>query len=361
MYTGKGLHPIDAKAGALMEAIERQTALNARLPLVEGSFLELGREHAVLNPQSVMERVRDDYSEERTYSWVAGHDLISQEAILVPAKLAGYLWRDVPHPSCFEISTSNGLAAGNCREEAICQALCELIERDSWTLSEIGAHTLPWARHQVIFPGSMVDIQDDFEFYPCVEVEDEPALDLFRAANLDVVLHDITSDLGIPTIFATVADEFLPGFPMVHSGIGAHPDARVAVRRAITEAAQSRCVDIQGVREDLMPPEVAPTDLNLHTRRVSAINRKMWFLGQSRQKRRLSDLPSAVYDTVDGDLCYLCSRLVERGLKQIIIVDFLPPNAPFAVVRVIVPGLESWAINHGRVGQRALEFWKTNA
>src|ERR1700756_2828484 len=32
VYTGKGLERIDAKVGALMEAIERQTALRAQLP-----------------------------------------------------------------------------------------------------------------------------------------------------------------------------------------------------------------------------------------------------------------------------------------------------------------------------------------
>ena len=59
--------------------------------------------------------------------------------------------------------------------------------------------------------------------------------------------------LGIPAIFAAAADEHIPGFPMAHSGLGAHPDVEVALRRALTELAQSRCVDIQGVREDLLP------------------------------------------------------------------------------------------------------------
>src|ERR1700751_2086800 len=38
VYNGKGRRLIDAKVGALMEAIERQTALNARLPMTKGSF-----------------------------------------------------------------------------------------------------------------------------------------------------------------------------------------------------------------------------------------------------------------------------------------------------------------------------------
>jgi hypothetical protein len=30
-------------------------------------------------------------------------------------------------------------------------------------------------------------------------------------------------------------------------------------------------------------------------------------------------------------------------------------------VRVIVPGVESWALNRGRFGQRAVDFWTQHA
>ena len=38
VYNGKGLRPIDAKVGALMESIERQTALKTRLPYIEATY-----------------------------------------------------------------------------------------------------------------------------------------------------------------------------------------------------------------------------------------------------------------------------------------------------------------------------------
>src|ERR1700737_3090477 len=41
VYNGKGTRPVDAKAGALMEAVERQTALNTRLPFIEDSLLNM--------------------------------------------------------------------------------------------------------------------------------------------------------------------------------------------------------------------------------------------------------------------------------------------------------------------------------
>jgi ribosomal protein S12 methylthiotransferase accessory factor YcaO len=147
VYNGKGMRSIEAKTGALMEAIERQTALKARLPIVEGSVRELRRNHELIDPRDLREVLSPDYSETRTYAWVTGRDHCSGREVLVPAKYAGYLWMDIPHPSCHAYCSSNGIAAGNVREEAICQGLCELIERDAWTLAEIGAHVLPRVSH----------------------------------------------------------------------------------------------------------------------------------------------------------------------------------------------------------------------
>jgi len=361
VYTGKGLRPIDAKVGALMEAIERQVILKTRLPLIQGSYRQLKQDHGILDPGALTERLQPDYSETNVYSWVSAADLVSGGSVLVPAKSAGYVWSDVPHRPCFTESTSNGMASGNCREEAICHALCELIERDSWSLAELGGHCLPWAR-QALACGSFCESgPDDFEMFPSLQLNDEPLLELFHRAGLYPVLHDITSDLGIPTVFAAVPDDYLPGFPMVHCGVGTHPDARVAARRALAEAAQSRCVDIQGVREDLVPADSLPTAFNLHTRRVSAIDLQAWFLGKSTKARSLEELPSVIQDDICLDIQHMISRLVAHGLEQVIVVDFSTGDGAFAVVRVIVPGLESWAINHGRVGRRALEFWRKYA
>ena len=146
VYNGKGLRPVDAKAGALMEAIERQTALKARLPFIESTFTDLRKTAHVLDPKSLNQQLAPNYSDDRTYSWTEGLDIISGQPCYVPSRLAGFMWYDVPHPSPFLITDTNGLASGNCREEAICHALCELAERDAWTETELAAHHLPRMR-----------------------------------------------------------------------------------------------------------------------------------------------------------------------------------------------------------------------
>jgi ribosomal protein S12 methylthiotransferase accessory factor len=44
--------------------------------------------------------------------------------------------------------------------------------------------------------------------------------------------------------------------------------------------------------------------------------------------------------TVQGDIGWILQRLQAVGLEQAIVVDLAGPAQPFAVVRIIVPGLE---------------------
>jgi ribosomal protein S12 methylthiotransferase accessory factor len=357
---GKGLTAIEAKVGAVMEAIERQTACQKRLPMIEGSFQDLSRTRSVLDPRKCRSALRPDYDERQEYVWVRGEDLLGGGEILVPAQVAGFAWHDLPVGPFVRCAPSNGLSSGNVREEAICQGLCELIERDAWTMADIGGHLLPSVRARVVFPNVPYTGPDDFEIFLTMEPLDDLASCLFRKANLHPILHDITSDIGIATIIAAVVDDSIPGFPMVHCGAGTHPDSRVAVRRALTEAAQSRCVDIQGVREDIVAAGSTTGDLDLHCRRVTRIHHNSWLLGKSQRQQRLDDVPSALHDDVQEDLEYVLVKLESRGISEVIVVDFTPSEVPYSVVRVIVPELEDASISGGPVARRAVEFWREN-
>jgi ribosomal protein S12 methylthiotransferase accessory factor len=361
VYNGKGVRAIDAKAGALMEAIERQIALKARLPFVEDSFAHLRETAAVLDPRTLNYELAGDYSEQQTYSWCEALDITSGLPWYVPAKMAGYIWEDVPHPLPFATTHSNGLASGNSRAEAICHALCELAERDSWTFAELGAHLMPRARRSYALGPDAKDGPDDFEMFPCVDLGSHELLAKFWNADLFPLVRDITSEVGIPSFFATVCDESISGFPMAHCGLGAHPNAEVAVRRALLELAQSRCVDIQAVREDLMPPGTVFSHFAPHTRRIDTIQRDSWYHGKSKCLRKFEDIPSYPFPTIEEDLEFLLRQFAACGLDQILVVDFTPESSGYSVVRVIVPGSENWAIDHGRFGPRALNFWKQHA
>jgi ribosomal protein S12 methylthiotransferase accessory factor len=55
---------------------------------------------------------------------------------------------------------------------------------------------------------------------------------------------------------------------------------------------------------------------------------------------------------------FLLQRFKAGGLDEIIVIDFTPDKIGYSVVRVIVPGIENWALDHGRLGDRAVNFWK---
>lgn len=367
VYNGKGLTPVDSRVGALMEAIERQTALYAQPRLIESSYRELclGR-IAVADPRSFIHARSRAYDENGPSLWMEGYDLLSEEPVLVPAGLAGYGAKYLGNNSPYQLNGTNGLASGNCLEEAICHALCELIERDAWTLADLKSRWIPLAWRQKIFGQEVAQMgMDDPKAHPRIDFQQagEPLtglLEKFESAGLQPVVRDITSDFGIPCVAANVADDFVPGFPQVHGGMGAHPNATIAAIRALTELAQSRAVDIQGVREDLQPAGIAVHPCARKLQRIQHIEPQRWFLQHAGATRPLGELSSVENDDVGEDIRLILSRLRMRGIERAVVVDFSEPGSPFAVVRVMVPGLEFWALEQGTVGERAASFWREN-
>jgi ribosomal protein S12 methylthiotransferase accessory factor len=363
VYNGKGVRPEDAKAGALMEAIERQTALNRDLPVIEASLNDLRRGgRAAAEPGSFNHRLSGDYSDDRPYLWTEAYDLIGREPVLVPAGLAGYGPKYVAQ-SPFDVNSSNGLASGNCFEEAVCHALCELIERDAMTLAELHCRWIPLALRGATL-GAKAGAQglDSPSGYPRIDLTDAghpfpELLAAFDRAGLRPVIRETTSDLEICCAVASVADDSVPGFPLVHCGIGTHPNSRIAVIRALTELAQSRVVDIQGAREDLVAQGAPEDGVFVHTRRVDKIDRKRWLLQENGPSRPFREIPSYENEDVAEDIRLILSRLERAGLRRALVVDLGGP-AGFAVVRVMVPGLEFWWLDQGEIGSRALEFWR---
>src|ERR1051325_456433 len=135
VYSGKGPTRIHAKVSALMESIERFCSLsnNWSKKFISGTYSELSKIHNVLHPDEVVEPVEDFYSDKSSImDFVTGFDLLDEQEILVPAQLAfSRYFSNPPSVNVFPYSHTNGLASGNVMEEAICHAICEVIERDA--------------------------------------------------------------------------------------------------------------------------------------------------------------------------------------------------------------------------------------
>ncbi|MDN0195309.1 YcaO-like family protein [Streptomyces sp. S.PNR 29] len=367
VYNGKGLRPIDAKVSAVMEAVERFAAWLPRTPAAVASYAELAKGGcAVLNPADCNTRLSAHYRDDAPVSWLSGYDLVREEPVLVP--MHGTTYSDQFHePPVYSIASTNGLASGNTVEEAVTHALCELIERDSMTLAELVTTYL----EGVLRTGTSVPRQPESvtsgmrSRHPHFVMDRLPpqveaVVARFRAAGVEVRMVDITSELGVPSVWCATVETFGPTEgPQGHGGFGTHPDVTVAMIRALTECAQSRAVDIQAMREDISTPdEEVPKHLE-HVHRVNTVNASGWWWEPTDTRITAADVPSHPSEDVTEDLRLLLDRLVAGGLDRVIVVDLSPPTVPASVVRVIVPGLESWSVDHSKLGARATRLWNT--
>lgn len=323
VYNGKGATVEESRISAIMEGIERYCSEvhNRRVEL--GYFHELFGRGRVIEPKDLILPLEADQNQ--LLPWYEGFDIVNDEPILVPAHA---VFHPLPprYRPLFRTNT-NGLASGNTFEEAIFHALAEVIERDAWSLVETSRITGPKVEN-------IVD--------PLINEMQKKFVD----AQVDVTILDITSDIGIPTM-AAVADDVLLKDPMLLTvGMGSHTSARIAVMRALTEVAQSRLTQIHGAREDTT---VALLRKKIGYDRAKRLN-AYWF----KDNGTVDYSTSRSYDSDDflKDIHLMIDALNKKGLDRVIVVDLARDEIGIPVVRVVVPGLESFAMDSERRGER---------
>jgi thioglycine synthase len=364
VYSGKGPTKQHAMASALMESIERYSSLPASgsRKFVRSSYEDLARQRKALHPDKIVEPVRFEYRDNMLMDWLSGFDIENQEEIMVPASMA--LFRYSPPPPAvnpFAYFHTNGLASGNVMEEAICHALCEVIERDAMSLAELRASAIPFhilrsLTHSLTSAGfAVAPIQsdkfvDDPSVFPDVDITDvdfKPVRDLvekFQRAGISLRIKDITSDLGIPTFSASSVEWVSHDYGYLAEGHGTHPDARIALLRAITEVSQTRAANIQGARDDLRKIRYGESNTD---------DRRAWQFMASATTKKFSEIHTFFNEDILDDINLILSRLKAVGLSQAIIVDLTNPELNIPVVRAIVPGLETFKITKSVMGLRA--------
>ena len=323
VYNGKGATPIEAEVSAVMEGIERYSGEMDGREAVVGRYSEVSAGRAAIDPADLIlpERVPADI----TVPWVEGYDIVGEEEVLVPGH-AVYHPLPVTCGRLFRTNT-NGLASGNTIEEATFHALMEVVERDAWSLVEVTRNTGP--RIEGIEDGLAADL-----------------LGKFAAAGVEVTLKDITSDIGIPTVAAVADDVVLRDPTLLTIGMGSHTSASIAVLRALTEVAQSRLTQIHGAREDT---DTADVRKRIGYERTKRLNRH-WFAES--ETVRFPEMPSFDSDDFLTDIHHVVDRLGAAGLSRVVVVDLTRQEIGIPVVRVIVPGLEMYAMDQDRMGRR---------
>jgi len=327
-HAGKGLSALAARISAIMEAIERVSA--EQVPessegcLASYADLRQSASIAVVDPTDCGLPFRTAYSEKRKYSWIKGFDLIQSEPIWTPIDLA---ISPALEGMRFGPNT-NGLASGNCITEAVLHAACEIIERDAIAQNE--------------FWSAFAEESDDLPDCPRpIDPTTLPA-DVFElvrrithpSTGLSVVIYQLVSETQMPVYASMIIDPNYPtsdGLVEINcGGWGCSIDARRAVVRSITEAAQCRAITIQGARDSSEGGQVI-------TRRWSLCCQ----LALRRPKRHTTFDVGGVHRSGDllVDLTTVCSLLASAGFPRLIVVDLTRGDLQVPVVRVIIPGM----------------------
>ena len=370
VYSGKGPTKDHAKASALMESIERYSSLPAggERNFIRASYNDLSRSHRVLHPDEIVEPTRFEYRNDMLMDFLPGFDIANNsEEVMVPASIALFRYNPkAPAVNPFSYFHTNGLASGNVMEEAICHSLCEIIERDAMSVAELRASAIPFhILRSVIHALNASGIQtgsmqadrfvDDPGVFPDVdisEVEFEPVRNIvrkFHEAEIPLIIKDITSDVGIPTFNASSIEWVTHDYGYLAEGHGTHPDARIALMRAITEVSQTRAANIQGARDDLRKIRYGENNTD---------DKRAWQFMSSSRKIKFSEVKTYFHEDILDDINFILNRLRSVGLGRAIVVDLTNPELAIPVVRTIVPGLETFKITKSVMGMRARALFK---
>ena len=328
---------------------------------------KLSKKYNILSADEVCEPLSVQYKDDLIMDYIQGFDLVSYEQILVPAALVLFRYtQDGMAVNPFSFSHTNGLASGNVIEEAVCHALCEVVERDASSLADLRSSAFPYHLLKLLtnkfkesgYPINEItsDVMvDEPNLFPMLDLEDtliQPAKSLvsrFKAANISLIVKDITSNVGIPTFNAASVEWLTQNYGYLAEGTGTHPDARIALVRAITELAQTRAANIQGSRDDLR---------KINYVGENSEDKRSWQFMSSERKISLSEVNSYYNENILDDIRLILRQLKAVGLKKAIVVDLTVPWIGVPVVRAIVPGMETFKFTKSVVGPRARDYIK---
>ncbi|MBP0445881.1 YcaO-like family protein [Roseomonas sp. SSH11] len=363
---GYGFTEVEAEVGALGELCEEVHCGVAvkQLPRVMGSYAELSRSRAVIDPLTLCLPAGSRYAPEMELSWVEARRWPSGEAVLVPREwVAAYPYQLGEAPRLITPIT-NGLGAGFDMEHAIAHGIMEALQRDGNVLS-----------YRALDQGAVVEP----DAVPDPQVRG--LLDHLRSLGIDVMVKLAATDFGMANLYVVGDDRGRPTAPIQVTSCGeaVSPDRDRTLRKALLEFCGSRARKaathgpIPLLRASL-PADYVERQIGVamyeeeESRALDAMvewmdkdaavlrGRLADNVLSSRSRRPFSSLPTVPAAAVanSGDrLALLVERLAAEGL-EVLTVDCSPPDHAVRVVKVIVPGLESETMSYHRIGWRGV-------
>jgi ribosomal protein S12 methylthiotransferase accessory factor len=304
---GKGATPAQAEASAVMELVERFSLFSFKqdpagfttAPLaslgaeaIDCSLLALSVHDASTDREPALEVLSD-----LPLRWAWAFDLGTER------------WIRVPFDWFYAINAYNGPAAGNCAEEAICQGICEVVERDV-SARVLGRGEGPPA----IDPASVADPV-------CREL-----MNKYHRVGVRLHLSDLSLDTGVPTVAVLAWDPAtFPARSEIVWTAGTATSPQRALSRTLTEVAQLAGDFDSGANFEA-------SGLLKFTRLDQAD-----FVRQAPATRRIEDLPDLSGPNIREEIRRLTEALARRGMPALL-VDITHRQLQVPAFYTIVPG-----------------------
>ncbi len=334
IYSGKGVNETNARISAIMESFERclaeqpEISINlSGIPLdaerTNDTYESLSESYPALYPGTLL--LPQPFPDSAGIEWVMGYDLMNDIEVFVPANAVFHPYNPMDGSKLFR-SNTNGLASGNTIEEAVLHGLLEVIERDALSIAEFTRN-----------PGKEIILSEsdglNYELKRKME-----------GTGIKVKVWLLDSDVDIPTVVAALDDTVLKDPALLVMGAGAHLSPEIAITRALTEAAQSRVVQIHGAREDTDRERVVRTFGYDHMRKMNGY----WY--EELEKVGMEELEDSSSNTPAANIRTVLERL--DGVADGAIIVTLSRGVKIPVIRAIIPMFEMFTLDRERKGDR---------
>lgn len=336
---GKGVTGDEARASALMEAIEHAVAEpqatdwpRRRLALADVAA-QLDDVHVadfVPNPRAKLTP--------RTMVTTTACERVGYAGrVQLPAELVFYPYREPESPERLFVSTStNGLASGNSVAEATLHGLLEVLERDALAMNR-GRDASRWVDSD--------GLPEPFRGFA----------EQWRQLGVDLGVRYIPNEFELPCFYAVLSESASTDVNLA-AGAGLHVDRDVALSRAVCEAAQSRLGTLHGGRDDITHFYSKYTLGSQDERRQTEqrVIRETFDTTHSIAFGSIAHRP-AVGGALAAVLDDVLAVMRGAGLASVFRHRFRMPLNGLHVVKVIVPKSELIDQHTKRIGRRLLE------
>ena len=337
--SGKGLSKEAAKVGALMEAYELCAAQydpnrdtikvlynfdieNQSLPVRITDLCPRLELHAAIRKASFSAKIH----------CIECNDVNGPGSVYLPAELVFHPYANAEIQ--FFPTSSNGLAGGNDKAEALAHATLEVMERHVLSYVNIGSS------------------QKRLTNIACPDLND--TLAAIEKSGLNIEICFCQNEFNMPMFIAYLIDSDYLNSVSIARGQGFHWNREVALIRAVTEAVQSRLTNIHGGRDDIVERLKVFQTKSAEVKAVNSLVKRIKALESIEYQLVCEGVEEGI--GVGSNLA--SSRLKERGYESQYYYELNPEQSDFSIVKVIIPRLEYFTPLHKRVGPGILEYMR---